>query len=322
MFTIKDSLYSDYRIPAMAVSKGGSLYVACECREDHSDWANIDLQMWKSVDGGQSFVEILTILGNGNTMNNPVLIVKEEMVHFLYCENYRRVFHIKSTDGGKTWSKAQEITEIFEKHPHTVVAVGPGHGVVTKEGNLLSPVWLANNPDDPFAHKPSYITTIYSEDDGETWKCGEAITHPELYSGNETAVALTKDKKVLLSVRNIHPEIRMRYWVKSETGYDQWEHMGYDERFIDPKCMGSMCSSEQGIFFSNCESTQVREHLTVKMSTDDFETFERIYISENASYSEVSIWKNQLYVLYETYEIIGDERKNHRLHLKVIEVAK
>lgn len=318
LFLDSSSAYTDYRIPAMVISENGVIYVAFECREDESDWAKIDMRIMKSTDEGASFQEIKKICGKGETLNNPLLIAKGDTVHFLYCENYRRVFHIKSNDDGENWSEPKEITGIFRNLTHTVVAVGPGHGVVTPNGTMVAPVWLAYNPEDEFAHKPSFLTTIYSEDNGETWKIGEVIEHENLYDANETAVALTNDGSVLMSIRNRHPEYRLRYWVVSPNGYGDWEHLQFDERFPDPHCMGSLCNGGGKIFFSNCESTDKRANLVVKTTDDDFHTFTSVKVSEIAAYSEVAYWNNRLFVVYETYEECDGERVNHRLHLKKI----
>lgn len=318
LFIDKDNAYSDYRIPAMVIDGGGTIYVAYECRADKSDWAQIDIRIMRSMDEGASFQEIHKICGNGETLNNPVLIAKEHTVHFLYCENYRRVFHIQSNDTGETWSEPTEITGIFKELTHTVVATGPGHGVVTLNGTMVVPVWLAYNQEDQLAHKPSFLTTIYSKDNGATWKLGEVIEHENLYDANETAIALTKDGSVIMSVRNRHPEYRLRYWVVSPNGYGDWEHLQFDERFPDPHCMGSLCNGDGKIFFSNCESTDKRANLVVKITDDDFQTFTSIFVSAIAAYSEVAYWNKQLFVVYETYEECEGDRVNHRLHLRKI----
>lgn len=316
MFEVEGGLYTDYRIPAMVISPAGELYVAYECRADSSDWAKIDLRVLKSADGGDSFTEVLLLHGNGHTLNNPVLIAKENAVHFLYCMDYCRVFHLCSDDGGAFWHEVGELTALFADLTHTVVAVGPGHGAVTPSGTMVVPVWLANNPEDLKAHIPSYLTTIYSMDGGDTWNRGEVLGQDDLIDANETAIALTTGGSVLLSIRNRHPELRRRYWAVSPNGYDAWSYLGLDARFIDPHCMGSLCNGGGKLFFSNCESAEDRVNLTVKVSKDDFKTFACISVSASAGYSEVAYGDGTLYVLYETSDRCGEERTNHRLHIK------
>lgn len=318
MFIGETDCYTDYRIPAMVISERGIIYVACECRRGDSDWSHIDLCIEKSIDGGAHFRRIKKICCPGKTLNNPVLLVKDQTVHFLYCENYRRVFHMMSTNDGENWSKSEEITKIFGDLTYTVIATGPGHGAVTPDGVMVVPVWLACNPEDEYAHKPSFLITIYSKDDGTTWQRGEVISHENLYDANETAIAIRSNGSVLLSVRNRHPVYRLRYWVTSPNGYSEWEHLPFDERFPDPHCMGSLCSDGERLYFSNCESKEDRENLVLKVSDDDFKTFVRIPISRQAGYSEVAVWKSSVYVLYETFETCGEKRVNHRLHLKQI----
>lgn len=316
MFEVKGGFYTDYRIPAMTISSSGEIFVAYECRTGSSDWAEIDLRVLKSTDGGNSFAQVLLLKGSGQTLNNPVLITNGNTVHFLYCTDYSRVFHLRSDDGGDRWRQTDELTALFDDLSHTVVAVGPGHGTVTPDGVMVVPVWLADNPEDPKEHKPSFLTTIYSCDGGDTWKRGEVLKKDDLIDANETAIALTADGAVLLSIRNRHPELRRRYWAVSPNGYDAWQYPGLDERFTDPHCMGSLCNGGDKLFFSNCESTDDRVNLTVKVSKDDFKTFERIPVSDSAGYSEVAYFDGTLYVLYETSDRRGAERVNHRLHIK------
>jgi sialidase-1 len=320
LFEDPKSNYTDYRIPAMVISDGGEIYVAFECRKDDSDWADMDIRILKSEDRGTTFTEIKRICGNGKTINNPVLIADGEIIHFLYCEEYWKVFHIVSTDGGAMWSEPKEITKIFDDLEHTVIATGPGHGIVTADGTLVVPVWLANNPEDLKSHHPSYLTTLYSKDHGETWNHGERLEEETLIEANETAIACLSDGSVLLNIRHCHPDIRARYFASSPNGYSDWSYLGLDKRFPDPKCMGSMCNGVGNLFFSNCESVDDRVNLVVKKSDDDFHTFTSVLVSEKAGYSEVAFWNDELYVLYETSEQKDGHRINHRLHLKKLSV--
>ena len=312
--------HTDYRIPALCVDGNKNIFAAFECRFGPSDWAETDICVMKSEDGGKTFKERLLLKGNGRTLNNPTFVADGNTVHLFYCENYGRVFRIQSGDGN-TWSAPFELTGVFSDVKHTVVALGPGHGTVTGDGTLVVPAWLAYDPDDKFAHRPSFLTTVYSRDGGKTWSRGETISHKDLIDPNESAVALTKNGSVLLSIRNIHPDKRLRFWAVSPDGYSGWEYKGFDGRFADPRCMGSMCNGGGKLFFCNCESNEDRTDLTVKSTEDDFETFSRTAISKKAGYSDIAYLDGELCVLYETSEKSGGIRKNHTLHFVKLNVG-
>ena len=320
LFAEADSEYTDYRIPAMVISPRGVIYVAFECRMDTSDWANIDLRVMKSTDGGASFRQILKVPGQGKTLNNPVLLLDGEILHFVYCLEYRQVYHTVTEDEGDTWCTPREITQVFADLAHTVVATGPGHGIVTADGTFVLPVWLAYDPEDLHAHRPSFVTTLYSRDKGKTWSHGETLEAQDLVNANETAIVSLSNGSVLLNIRNRHPEKRARFLAVSPNGYDHWTCLGMDERFPDPWWMGRMCSGGGNVFFCNCESEEGRKNLTLKCSTDDFASFTKIPVCDVAGYSEIAWWDGCVYVLYESY-LQGEERRyDHKLHLKKINV--
>ena len=124
--------YSCCRIPGLALTQKGTLLAYYECRKSVSDWAQIDLKIIRSTDGGESFETVLLIHGNRKTLNNPMITVKGSEVHFFYCENYKKVYHRVSFDDGKTFGAANDISAVFENAGffYNVVAIGPGHGIV------------------------------------------------------------------------------------------------------------------------------------------------------------------------------------------------
>ena len=80
------------------------------------DWADIDIVLRRSTDGGKTW-EPMTVLADSGTetVNNPVALpgAKPNEIHFLYCVNYARAYHRRSLDGGKTFSAPVEITSAF-----------------------------------------------------------------------------------------------------------------------------------------------------------------------------------------------------------------
>lgn len=305
-----------YRIPGIICSNSGSLFCYCECRDSSSDWANIDIQVMKSVDKAINWNVILKIEGNGDTLNNPVMVEKDGVLHFLFCKNYKEVFYCNSTDDGDTFSKPINITEYISNIPiHTVLALGPGHGIVTAAGVIIIPMWFANNPRNNKAHGPSFLGSLYSLDNGITWKCGEVIDDIKLSNPSECAIGLLSDRRVLISIRNENACHR-RCFAVSESGYSHWQMIGFDERFPDPVCQGSMINYSGCLFHINCQDDKVRKNLVMRITANDFECYQDVFISDLGGYSDICVFDNTAYVLYErttnNWEIT--------LHLAIIEI--
>ena len=293
--------YSTCRIPVLVMTAQGSLLACYECRKDYSDWAEIDLKIIKSTDGGETWRTLSMVKANGNTLNNPVFIVKGATIHFLYCENYKRVFYCKSTDDGESFSAPRDISETFEKSGflYTVVAVGPSHGIVHND-NLLCPVWFACNEADPLEHKPSFIATVYSKDDGETWSVGEQIGKDAFINPSECSLAVDKDNRVRISVRNENGDHfhSFRGFGISDNGYSAWEQVQIRDNMRDWICQGTMFSDDGKLYHINCVG-EARTELTLKISNDGFETYESVLIDEVGGYSDLTVNGGVVYILYE-----------------------
>ena len=291
--------YDNYRIPVLVATEKGALVAAYECRKWASDWAEIDLKVIYSEDGGDSFREVLRIRGEGNTVNNPVLIAEGTRVHLLYCVNYRRVFYRRSTDGGRSFSSPREITAAFDKYPHTVVATGPAHGVA-RDGTLLTPAWLALNEKDEKAHHPSFLTILFSPDGGETWEVGDRIGDGVFLDASEAVAAVTGAGEYLLSIRNetgggAH---NFRGFAKSGDGKTDWREVGFKTAMPDVICQGSMIADGGWLYHTNCTG-EGRTSLTLKRSRDEFLTHESLLVDAVGGYSDLAIMGDWVYILYE-----------------------
>lgn len=290
--------YCLYRIPGLVATQQNTLLGYYECRKSESDWAQIDLKVIRSTDRGEHWDTVLVLPGEGDTLNNPVMLVDGQTIHFLFCRNYKRLYHCKSTDDGLTFSTPVEITDIFDNCGffYSVLAVGPSHGIV-HNGNLLVPIWFAQNHDDPWAHHPSIIGTIYSTD-GDHWQLGEIIDTNPLVNPSECALAVTKENRILISIRNMNPE-HCRAFAISDTGFSGWTTPALNPQFADPICQGSMCHKEGVIFHINCDSKTGRENVTIKISEDLLQSFACIPVDPIGGYADIAILGNELCVLYE-----------------------
>lgn len=299
IFALPDETYKNFRIPGMVLTGANTLLACCECRRGGGDdWAEIDLVVRRSTDEGKTWTQTLCLPGNGNTMNNPMLTVVGDKILFMYHVNYRRLYICESRDDGQSFSKPREIEGVLESGGffYNVAAIGPGHGIV-KDGVVLLPIWFGYNHEDEKAHKPSFVSTIYSKDDGESWQLGELIEDGEIVTPSECALAVWQDQ-VLISIRNDNPEM-MRAFAVSQNGYSDWSKPELYENMADPWCQGSMDHTADAVYHVNCDSrTTDRINLTMKVSRDGFKTYQALPIDDMGGYADIAVG-DRIYVLYE-----------------------
>lgn len=61
---VNNGSYSQCRIPGIVMTENGSLLAYYECRKSNSDWAEIDIKIIRSTDGGESW-QTVTVIENG-----------------------------------------------------------------------------------------------------------------------------------------------------------------------------------------------------------------------------------------------------------------
>lgn len=293
-----NKIYNSFRIPGLVLSSSGTLIGCYECRRGTGDdWDEIDLSIQRSTDDGISWTQTKLIFGNGNTLNNPMLTIYEDKILFMYCQNYKQLFICESIDDGLSFSAPREIKDVLNecRFFYNVVAIGPGHGIV-KNGTILIPIWFAYNHECEKEHRPSFISTIYSEDGGISWHLGQNIGREILNNPSECALAIWQDQ-VLISIRN-EDTIHQRAFAISKNGYTNWSPPAFYENMPDPICQGSMHYTSDAIYHINCNSDSQRVNLTVKISHDGLKTYEAILIDEFGGYADIAV-ANNIYVLYE-----------------------
>ena len=288
--------YTAYRIPALVVSKNGTLLAFCEARKkSFSDQGDIDLAVRRSHDNGKTWTKMEVIGDDGdNTMGNPCPVVDRDTgtIWLPYCRNNKRVFVMRSTDNGVTWSDPLEITESVSKPEWTWYATGPGHGIQLRSGRLLIPCdhklnnATKKNPEWYFSH------VICSDDHGKTWTLGGALG-PKT---NECEAVETEDGSVYLNIRSYEgKDCRAYAW--SRDGGLSWSEAKLDETLVAPKCQASLARfthrKSQGksrILFSSPAGAE-RENLEIRMSYDECRTWpvRRVLNPLKTAYSELAI---------------------------------
>lgn len=317
-----DETYSNYRIPGFVVTKHGTVITYYEARRTASDWAHMDILLYRSEDGGKTFGDPI-VMAKGDddypTVNNPVCIVGNDgVLHFIYCRNYSvgggDVWYRRSDDDGLSWSSPENIMSATAPQLHNVFACGPGHGIAAADGMLLVPVWLVQKEAgaDPMAHHPGTVSTLYSRDNGSTWHLGALIeATAECRDPNETQAAELSDGRIYLNVRL--SGVGYRAYTVSETGYDRWSALVTDPSLPDPTCFGSTASAmvegQHILAVVNCAHQSNRENLTCRISYDNGKTWAKSLVIEpgDAGYADIALTEDgTFYVLYEQSAGIRD----------------
>lgn len=315
-----NEFYERHRIPGIIVTSKSTVIVYNEARrpagEHGSDWALMDIFMQRSTDCGETFGERI-YLARGDaehpTVNNPVMMEDQNgRLHLLYCRDYTirggGAWHRYSDDDGLTWSEPTDVTYATQPELHNAFAFGPGHGICTREGRLLVPIWMVLKTEQvpEHQHHPSVIHTFYSDDCGQTWQLGDRIvTDQAVPNPNETVAAQLPDGRIMLNIRS---NIERRSKAYSPSGVGEWTTPVPDEALPDPHCFGSMIgyknlAGQFALLQVNCAHESARKNIVLKGSLDLGETWIicRTIDAERGGYSDLAADEENglIFVLYE-----------------------
>jgi sialidase-1 len=293
--------FASYRIPGIVVTAKGTALAYCEARKySGEDWGELEIHLRRSTDGGRTWSSARQIAHMGprtttrnathwekpgqpqgepdqQTVNNPVAIAaRDGTVHFVYCIEYMRAFHLHSKDDGITWSKPVEITSVFDQYrpelDWQVIATGPGHALQLQTGRLVVPFWMRTTNDQAVLQRG--IGVIYSDDDGRTWSRGDIA----LRDGTEPNIAALPDGRVMVTVRNGDPRDR-RMATCSRDGVSGWSPSEFIEDLPEHGCIAGMVShpgaagTKKPLLLFSYPNSTLRDHkdrvnLTIKASAD------------------------------------------------------
>lgn len=306
--------YACFRIPAIIQAPNGDLLAFSEGRKGGcSDTGDIDLVMRRSTDQGHSWGALELIWDDSsNTCGNPAPVVDWETgdIHLLSTWNLgvdresqiidqtskdtRHVFVFRSSNNGKSWSKAREISSTT-KPPHwTWYATGPGSGIQLKHPSHKGRLVIACDHIEA-GSKKYYSHVIFSNDHGKTWLLGGTSPHDQV---NECEVVELPDGQLLLNMRNYDRNQKQRQTAISKDGGTSWENQQHHPTLIEPICQASLQAyhhqSTNALLFSNPASTNKRVNMTVRISFDNGQSWPDSVLLHPApsAYSDLVVLKD------------------------------
>ncbi len=324
LFMAGDSGYACFRIPAIVKSDKGTLLAFAEARKKGcSDTGDIDLVLRRSTDGGKTWSPLQVVWDDGdNVSGNPAPVVDYETgtISLLSTWNLgrdhesqiidqksvdtRRIFILRSTDDGLTWSQPQEITATVKLPTWTWYATGPVHGIQMKsrdfKGRLIIPC------DHIEAGTKKYFShVIYSDDHGATWKLGGTTPQDQV---NECTVAELSDGRLMLNMRNYERSQRSRKVSISNDGGASWSDLTNDPRLVEPICQGALLDitlkgRQKALLFLNPADSDSRRNLELKISRDEGQSWELLHTvtAGPAAYSDlVQLNSKEIGCIYES----------------------
>ena len=297
-----------YRIPAVITAKDGSLVTAADRRKfSNADLPeDIDIILNHSMNGGLSWSgpQFLAVgRGKGKGFGDCALAHTREEggliavypggVGFWQSRPNEplRIYCRRSTDNGRSWSPAVDITH-YLYGPDCTDSVrrqwwgafcASGNGLLTSTGRIMfvaavreGEAWSAND----------YV--LYSDDNGETWQCSQRACK----GGDEAKVVELRDGRILMSIRHQGE----RWFNISEDGGVTWRDTAFATNFpAAPACNGDIIRYDRqdgtSVLLHSLPLGDKREKVAVMLSYDEGKnwTIGRVIVPYNSAYSSLCI---------------------------------
>ena len=283
-----------YRIPGLVTTKKGTLLAVYDIRRNGAVdlQEDVDIGLSRSTDGGQNWEPMKVIMDMGewgglpneqNGIGDPSVLVDEETgtiwVAAVWAHGHpgernwwaskpgmkpqetSQFMLSKSEDDGVTWSEPINITSQIKDPKWHLVLQGPGKGITMKDGTLVFPAQYKDEAEMP------HSTIIYSRDHGVTWQIGTGAKP----NTTESQVVELNDGRLMLNMRDNRGGSRSIY-TTLDMGQSWKEHPTSRSALQEPVCMASLIvhryKGKDYLLFSNPNSIEKREKMTIKLSKD------------------------------------------------------
>lgn len=287
-----------FRIPGLVTTNKGTLLGVYDVRYNSSVdlQEHVDVGLSRSTDGGKTWEKMRLPLAFGETgglpsaqngVGDPSILVdnKTNTVWVVAAWTHgmgnqrawwsshpgmdmnhtAQLVMSKSTDDGKTWSEPINVTEQVKDPSWYFLLQGPGRGITMSDGTLVFPIQYIG------ADRIPNAGIMYSKDGGKNWK----IHNHARTNTTEAQVAEVEPGVLMLNMRDNRGGSRAVY-TTTDLGMTWKEHESSRTALIEPVCMASLISvkakdnvlKKDILIFSNPNSTQNRNNITIKVSLD------------------------------------------------------
>lgn len=303
VFSAGEEGYRSIRIPAVVVTRDGTVLAFAEGRSAPTDQARNDIILKRSRDNGITWEPLIRVQEDGeHSLNNPTAVVDGGTGRVLLI--YQRIpSHLKETsretaagfvgtniysnlltwsdDDGRTWSKPRDITRSTKRETGaTTVASGPGIGIQLTRGPRSGRIII------PFNEGPYHLWNnyaVFSDDRGVTWSAGANVPGARVVQPGGTAVRsqINEVQMVELSNGSVRLNSRpfagasVRKTAVSHDGGGTWSPVEDIPELPDPSCNASVLrfsfpsGNDPGrILFSGPRGSR-RENGTISVSRDE-----------------------------------------------------
>ncbi|MGW5650326.1 sialidase family protein [Streptomyces humi] len=323
--------YASFRIPAVVVSRAGTVLAFCEGRVDSAaDHGHIDIVLKRSGDGGRTWGALQVAASNGTDLaGNPAPVVLDSgrilLVHVRSAASAtedailrgqvsdadgRRVWVQHSDDDGLTWSAPTEITRSVKKAGWRWYATTPGHALQLRSGRVVVAANHTVPPagtDDGTEGRYNSGHCLLSDDRGETWYLGYLDENTDGYVNvNETTAAELPDGRVYFNTRNDSPAPGNRADAHSADGGRTLVKPFRPQAGIGaPVCEAAVLQLRDPdlLLYSGPADPGARALMTIRVSTDGGTTWRSAYPVDGlpAAYSDLTrVDAETVGLLYET----------------------
>lgn len=314
------------RIPGLATTNAGTLIGVYDLRHRSGGDlpGDIDVGMSRSIDGGRTWKPTRTIMDMGDDkqwrydgIGDPAVLVDKNTGTIwvaatwshgdrswtgsgpgLEPEETGQFMLVRSDDDGVTWSKPINITKQIKKPEWCFLLAGPGSGITMRDGTIVFAAQF-QLPEDQ--KRQPHSTIIYSKDHGESWQIGTGA-HGDT---TESQVVEAEPGLLMLNCRYDLDNVRVVMTTR-DMGQTWQEHPTSKQALIEPKsCMASLIDAGGWMLFSNPDSTESRQRITIKASPDRGATWPRanqclLDAGRGAGYSSMTmIDRSTVGILYE-----------------------